>query len=47
MASSRIDLFFVHMPYMGADISLGDSMLYEWELYTNMAVYLPYLGVPV
>ena len=53
MASSRIDrfFFFVHMPYMGTDISLGDSMLYEWELYTNMAVYWPYLhaylGVPI
>ena len=34
MASSRIDRFLVHMPYMGTDISLGDSMLYEWELYT-------------
>ena len=37
MASSRIDRFCAYMPYMGTDISLGDSMLYEWELYTNMA----------
>ena len=51
MASSRIDRFCAYMPYMGTDISLGDSMLYEWELYTNVAVYWPYLdaylGVPV
>ena len=50
MASSRIDRLFVHMTYMGTDISLGDSVLYEWELYANMVVYWSYLhayfGVP-
>ena len=51
MASSRIDRFFCAYAVCGHGHLSGGLHVEEWELYTNMAVYWPYLhaylGVPV